>query len=217
MTSVDYETTSQLDDDEIVFSDMSASYCVGIIDIIGSTRITSRLTYGKICEFYSTFLNFMTPIVNSSKAIVIKNLGDGMLWYFPKTLDCLDKESVLKSLQCGMEMSEANQKINVLMAEKKLPEVSYRISLDYGNVSIAKSKRSKVEDIFGSTVNMCSKINIAAEPNSVVIGGDLYQIVRGTKEFAFTCRGGYRTGPQTEYPIYTVSKSTSRMFYVFKH
>lgn len=197
-------------DGEIVFSSKSTSYCVGIIDIIGSTRITSKLNNAKICEFYSTFLNFMSSIAKSYDAIVVKNMGDSILWYFPKTLDCLDTLALLQSLSCGMAMVDAHETINKIMLEKKLPEVDYRISFDYGSVSVARSQISTVEDIFGPTVNMCAKINIAAEPNSMVIGGDLFQVVRTFKGYSFSSIGGYWTGLQLAYPVYSVSKHMQR-------
>ncbi len=193
-------------DDEIVFSSKNTSYCVGMIDIVGSTKIASRLSNGKICEFYSTFLNFMSSVAKSYDAVIVKNIGDGILWYFPKTLDCLDPLALLKSLSCGMAMVDAHETINKIMLEKSLPQVDYRISFDYGSVNIAKSQLSMVEDIFGPTVNMCAKINIAAEPNSMVIGGDLFQVVRTFKDYTFSSRGGYWTGFQVAYPIYSVSK-----------
>ena len=37
---------------------------------------------------------------------------------------------------------------------------------------------SQNEDLFGSTINMCAKINSKAEPNGMVIGDDLYKIVK---------------------------------------
>jgi hypothetical protein len=37
-----------------------------------------------------------------------------------------------------------------------------------------------VKDLFGSTVNLCSKINAKAEPNGMVIGNNLYQITKST-------------------------------------
>ena len=45
------------------------------------------------------------------------------------------------------------------ISEEKLPLVDYRISADYGRVEIAKSSSSMSEDLFGTTINICSKIN----------------------------------------------------------
>ena len=50
--------------------------------------------------------------------------------------------------------------------------MKYRISADYGKVQVAKSYISDMDDLFGTPVNLCAKINRYAEPNSMVIGGD---------------------------------------------
>ena len=54
----------------------------------------------------------------------------------------------------------------------------YRISADYGRLSIAKSLTSQSYDLFGPTMNLCAKINSKAAPNSMVIGSDLYQMLK---------------------------------------
>jgi CheY-like chemotaxis protein len=45
-------------------------------------------------------------------------------------------------------------------------------------VEVARSSTSQSDDLFGSTMNMCAKINSKALPNAIVIGGDLYLIVK---------------------------------------
>src|SRR6188474_785053 len=52
---------------EVVFSNRSECYCISIIDIVGSTQITSKLYYsGKIKKFYtvlSTKLQILSNIM----------------------------------------------------------------------------------------------------------------------------------------------------------
>ena len=76
-----------------------------------------------------------------------------------------------------------------------MPDLSYRISADYGRVEVATSLTSATEDLFGSTVNLCAKINSKAEPNSMVIGNDLYQITKTS------CGDDYNFNKIDEYPI----------------
>jgi len=44
--------------------------------------------------------------------------------------------------------------------EERLPSLDYRISADYGIVQVARSKSLQCDDLFGSTVNVCAKINV---------------------------------------------------------
>ena len=66
-------------------------------------------------------------------------------------------------------MGESYNEINKHMIEEGLPEIAYRVSATYGTVNIAKVVTSSVNDIFGSTVNRCSKINRFAFPNNLII------------------------------------------------
>jgi class 3 adenylate cyclase len=69
--------------------------------------------------------------------------------------------------------------------------------------------------MFGPTVNLCSKLNGAANPNSLVIGGDLHQIVRTMKSYEFTTIGQYMLGLKLNYPAYSVRRAESRKWYTY--
>jgi class 3 adenylate cyclase len=87
--------------------------------------------------------------------------------------------SAFKSVfECGLTMISVNPIINAKLQkeEEGLPNLSYRISANYGRVEVASSLTSTGEDLFGSTVNLCSKINAKEEPNGMIIGNNLYQI-----------------------------------------
>jgi CheY-like chemotaxis protein len=67
-----------------------------------------------------------------------------------------------------------------MMQEEKISaSVNYRISIDYGNVEVAETVASGgAEDLFGSVMNLCAKINTKATINGLVIGHNLYQILK---------------------------------------
>jgi class 3 adenylate cyclase len=194
---------------EISFYGSQKSYCMGIVDMVNSTRITAHLENSKMCNYYRIYLNSMTEIAKEFGAVVIKNVGDSILYYFPDTCDAEDKTSLKISLECSIAIVESYGEINRLMAECRLPSVSYRVSSDYGKLTIAKSSISTCEDIFGPTVNTCAKINSVAMPNSAVVGGDLYQIARQFKEFEFHSLVGFSVGVRLDYPVYSLCRKGS--------
>lgn len=183
---------------------MSKNYCIGLVDIVNSTGNTARIPSSKMGEYYGTFLNAMTTIVGEFGAKVIKNIGDSLLYYFPRTDYSSDRDSFLDVLECSLAILESHDIINCIMGERDLPKTDYRVSADYGIVT--KSPTSAGEDLFGPTVNLCTKINGAAPPNGFVIGGDLYQIVKQMRCYNFGVLGSYGTGLKFGYPVYTVSR-----------
>src|SRR5690242_20590929 len=141
-------------DNEITFSGNYKSCCVGIVDVVNSTGITAKLVNGKLCKYYSIFLNAMSVIIKEFGGVVVKNVGDSLLYYFPGTTDGCSNSALKDMLECSISMIESNTIINEKMQEEELPLVHYRVSVDYGNVMIAKSLNSAIDDIFGSTVNL---------------------------------------------------------------
>lgn len=186
-------------------STMSASsskfYCVGIVDIVNSTISTANLSNSKINTYYWTFLDAMSAIVERFGAKVIKNLGDGILYYFPRTDDDCTKDAFQNVLECSLSVIDSYLVVNKFFEEMSLPRIDYRVSADYG--AVAHCLTSRGDDIFGPTVNTCSKINGTVSPNKFVIGGDLYSIVRSFKEYDFRLIGSYNVGQKFGYPVYT--------------
>jgi class 3 adenylate cyclase len=94
--------------------------------------------------------------------------------------------------------------INKIFKKRNISEIHYRISLDYGPIMIAKYITSSCKDIFGPTVNICSKINRLAKSDQLVLGGDLYQIVKKSKNYKFNELAEFQSALKQDYPVYSV-------------
>jgi two-component system, OmpR family, response regulator ChvI len=192
--------------DEISFADQSMDCCVCFVDMVDSTKITARLLdHQKIRQYYSIFINTMAILARNYDAKIIKNAGDGLIFYFPETSDSRNERAFKNMLECFTIIISAHNIINSKLQSENLPSVSYRISADYGRVEIATSTSSQSEELFGSTMNICAKINSMAEPNGIVIGGDLYEIVKSFSfidNYHFKELGGYSIGFKHQYPVY---------------
>ena len=107
-------------------------------------------------------------------------------------------------------MIQIHDYLNTKLKSHGLPRLDYRISCDYGTVAIAKTQQS-AEDIFGAPVNVCSKINALAESNSLVIGSDFYEVVKGLECYRFTQVKSYSSGFKFSYPVYSASHDDSKI------
>ncbi len=187
------------------FSDYSENYCVCFVDIINSTGITEKLSDFKTSKFYSIFLNSMNEIVSSFDGLVVKNIGDALLFYFPKT-SSQDQQTLKQALECCLTMAEFHKEVNKKMKKEGLPAFDYRISATYGPVRVAKIATSSVDDIFGSTVNKCAKINNAAPSNEVVIGDQLCRLVKQIEGYNFSRIKDNPICDEQGYTVYQVSR-----------
>ncbi|WP_100182035.1 adenylate/guanylate cyclase domain-containing protein [Candidatus Nitrosotenuis aquarius] len=187
------------------FSQYSSNYCVCFVDIVGSTKLTSKLSDMETSKFYSIFLNSAATAITQNHGVVVKNIGDALLYYFPKT-DSEEQTPFEEMLHCCMKLIEARTTINRALGAENLPEVSYRISAMFGPVRVAIVATSAIDDIFGSTVNTCSKINSLAKPNTLVIGESLYQKVKDIKGYKFEKIANYTIDAENKFAVYLVSQ-----------
>jgi two-component system, OmpR family, response regulator ChvI len=197
------------DKEEISFSSKSENYCVSFVDIVNSTNITAQISHTeKIGKYYSIFINTMATLARNYGAKITKNAGDSLIYYFPKTADSTNKAAFIDVIECGLTMISAGTVLNTKMYEEGLPSIDYRISADYGRVGIVSSAISQNDDLFGPTMNICSKINSKALPNQMVIGGDLYRIIKSFSnhrdDYRFKSVGEYSVGFKQMYPVYSV-------------
>ena len=198
------------DKEEISFSSKAESYCVSFVDIVNSTNITAQISHSeKIGKYYSIFINTMATLARDYGAKITKNAGDSLIYYFPKTADSTNKAAFKDVIDCGLTMISAGTVLNTKMYEEGLPSIDYRISADYGRVGIVRSAISQNDDLFGPTMNICSKINSKALPNQMVIGSDLYQIIKSSSsyhrlDYRFKSVGEYSVGFKQTYPVYSV-------------
>ena len=196
----------------IPFTDYSERVCVSVIDIIGSTGIVSSIGRSKdIRTFYRIFLNKISNILKKYRANIIKTVGDGIISYFPDTIDITNIRAFENVLECCVAQIEDRFAINSMLTEQRLPTITYRVSVDFGKVEITRFDGFDREDRFGSTINICSKMNLCAQPNGIVVGNDLYRIIRSFKQlddaYTFHEMDSYYCGiGKYSYPLYSLSK-----------
>lgn len=178
--------------------------CIGIVDMVNSTKIASSLTSDAFCRYYDLFLSTMAFLVQEFNGMIVKNIGDSLLYYFPYTFNSRDSSAFKDAVCSSVAMIEVKDILNEKLTSEKLPSLSYRVSLDYGKVSIMPAIGSLTDDLFGSPVNFCSKINHSAKPYGIVIGGDLYNIIKGYNEFKFRIIDSFNGGQKYAYPVYQV-------------
>jgi len=209
------EVTSDGDSSGNEISFVDTKYlCVGIVDIVNSTKITADIDDSEnVAKYYSIFINTMAAIARSFGGEVLKNIGDSVVFFFPKTSGSShDKTSFKEVLRCGLTMGAAHIAMNGKYRDFHLPPIDFRISADYGKIEVAKSGPSRVVDVFGPTVNMCAKMNSKAPLNGLIIGGDLYQIIKGLHESSISSFIIKRMGAYSieglkapAYPLYHVT------------
>jgi CheY-like chemotaxis protein len=185
---------------------------VGFIDLIDSTKNTITMdNLELIRKYYSKFINSTSGVFKSYSGKVIKNIGDSLLFYFPKTTDVNNMGVFGDVIECGFKILDERYSINQELSKQHLPPFNYRISLDYGVVNLALSGDYSQIDLFGTTINLCSKINSSLSiPNDITIGDNFYRILKSfsfiVDNYNFINNGEYRITESNRYSTYIVKR-----------
>jgi class 3 adenylate cyclase/CheY-like chemotaxis protein len=199
---------------EVRFSGDSIKSCVGFIDLVDSTKNTMTMdNLEHIRIYYSKFINSISKIVKSYGGKVIKNIGDCLLFYFSKTGDFKDMEAFKDTIDCGFKILDERYIVNQELSKEHLPPFNYRITIDYGVLDLALSGDYSQIDLFGSTINLCSKINSSSSlsiPNEIIIGDNFYRILKSfstiMNNYNFLNNGEYRITENNRYSIYNIKR-----------
>lgn len=197
------EIISQQEDILLRFSDRTEDACVCFVDIRGSTRVCMPLSEDEAASLYAEFINSMASIVGRHGGTVVKNVGDALLFHFPAG-------RTRAVLECCAEMCEHHGALCGRLDGAGLPRIDYRVSATLGPVSVARVSTSEINDIFGSTVNACSKINSFARPNGFVVGEALYEKVSAEGGFEFERGADFHISDNRDLAIYHVRRAQSR-------
>ena len=176
------EVIKQQEDILLKFSQHTQNDCVGVIDMKDSTKISAKLSDDDITKLYEIFLNFMAKIVQKYDGVVVKNIGDALMFRFPNT-DLNDSKIMKNILECCLNMIESHGDLKKQLEKEKMPELNYKISITYGSVKVAQSTTSTTSDIFGPTVNRCFKINSLCPENGLIIDNNLYNNLKNFAEY----------------------------------
>jgi len=198
----------------IKFIDDSLKCCVCFIEFESAvSNIAMPEDSSHIREYYYIIINSLSQIIKRNNGKIVKSLGDRLLCYFLNFSDINNEKAFEEVIECGFEILEKREDINQnLLMKDNLPSIeSYKISIDYGIVDLALAGDNYQLDIFGSTINICSKINSSLSvPNEIIIGNNFYRILKSfsniINKYDFRNIGEFKVTENVGYPTYNIKR-----------
>ena len=130
---------------------------VAIFDLVDSTGLKLKIGHDETLKKVFLHNQICTQITKRFKGHIVKEMGDGLLTMFDDPLDaCL-----------------AAINIQIITEKNKIPS---KAALTLG--VIEEAKINKTVDIFGTTVDLCTRIEKCAFPNQILIDRALYDVVK---------------------------------------
>jgi len=120
------------------------------------------------------YFSEMIKIAEDFGGTVEKNTGDGLMAYFEDNAGSPQEGGCKRAVACALTMFAANQNlISPILINSHIEPFNFRISIDYGYVTIAKlgaARRFSQYVAIGTTANFAAKMLSKALPNEIVIG-----------------------------------------------
>jgi class 3 adenylate cyclase len=192
----------------------TAQRAVLFADVTDSTRIYESLGDAQAHTLIESLLDLLSRTAAGHRGSVVKKLGDGIVCAFP------DSDTACKAA-CDMQLAALNTS-----AARPADRLAVRVGFTYGPVVLSGG------DVFGDTVNVCSRLVALANPEQVLTTHqtmaamapelrarcrELFPIrVRGRHEEIIACNVQYREDPDATETNLTRAELTRERELVLK-
>lgn len=148
-------------------------------DLANFTTISEKLEPEKLVSFINEYLSEMTDIVFEYHGTLTRYMGDAILaiWGAPVR----QRDHALRSVLAAMKMKDKLRELNIGWKSRSLPELSVRIGLNTGQMTVGNVGSEKHMDYtpMGDNVNLASRLEGANKfyGTCIIIGHSTYQLV----------------------------------------
>ena len=185
---------------------------VMFLDISGFSQRPSETVdeQDMLLRVLNLFFSEMIKIAEEYGGTVEKNTGDGLMAYFEDNAGDPPEAGSKRAVACALTMMAANNYlIRPILVATLIPDIQYRISIDYGMVTVARlgaARRFNANVAIGATANFASKMLSKAAPGELVLGASAHaQLPESWKrltQLATTDTGWSYVLSGAPYPLY---------------
>jgi len=164
--------------DEAERRQLTVMFC----DLVGSTTLSEQLDPEELRDVVRIYQEVCAEVIDRFEGHIAQYLGDGLLVYFGYPL--AHEDDAQRAVRGGLEIVGA-------ISELSLPtllqgSLQVRIGIHTGPVVVGEIGRGEKREqlALGDTLNIASRLQNLAEPNTVVISSVTYHLTEGL----FECR-----------------------------
>lgn len=140
---------------------------VGFADMVGYTRLSRQLEEEELAGLVQRFEAVSSDVVAGGGGRVVKTVGDEVLFVADAAED---------AAEIALRLHEAHSD------EQTVPQM--RVGLATGQVV------SRMGDVFGTTVNLASRLTAMAKPGGTLVDAETRVLLRGKPGFALRAQRG---------------------------
>jgi adenylate cyclase len=164
------------DEDLVIGEGRRLSMAVMFLDISGFSKRPAETEADQtlLLKVMNLFFTEMIKIAEDYGGTVEKNTGDGLMTYFEDGGSQPTEPGSKRAVACALTMMAANENlIQPILRATPVPDIHFRISIDYGTVTVARlgaARRFNANVAIGATANFACKMLTFAQPGDIVLG-----------------------------------------------
>jgi adenylate cyclase len=197
------------------FASLKMKFVILNVDLVGSTKLSMTLPLDRLTKMIQTFNQEISLIVKEFGGFVLKYVGDAVLAFFVVSDHQSKAKAVCtRAINCARCMLRvAENGINPILNQYNCPAMNMRIGIDIGENAIIQSGwdihsqmidvkednsdnnitkkeqqisiKKPVYDILGYSISIAVKMTTLANPNHMVIGQLVYDVLDDPQKFLF--------------------------------
>src|SRR5215212_5076211 len=197
------------------FAGSKINFVILNVDLVASTKLSMTLPLDRLTTLIQSFNQEMSLIVKDFGGFILKYIGAAVLAFFVvvPSQESEGKAACTRAIHCAKCMLQvADRGINPILNQYDCPQMNIRIGIDVGENAVIQSgwdihpdlinveenginnginKRGQplvkkpVYDILGYNTNLAVKMTALANPNHMVIGQLVYDILDDNQKSLF--------------------------------
>ena len=150
-------------------------------DLVNFTQTTENLEPEMLSDILNNYLDEMITIALKYGATVDKFIGDAIMVFFGDPETKGEKEDALACISMALEMRSKMDILSKQWMEKGLMEpLKVRMGMTTGYVTVGNfgSRHRMDYTIIGGQVNLASRLEYNANPNTILISHETYSLIK---------------------------------------
>lgn len=149
-------------------------------DMVGSTSLSERLSGEAYRDVLLRYQAVCDDVIARHGGRIAKFQGDGILAYFGHPV--VHEDDAHRGVRAGLELPTAFEPVATALKAEYGEDIAVRVAVHTGMVVVSDMGTARSPEpaaIVGEAPNLAARLQDHARPNSMVISGSTYELVRG--------------------------------------
>lgn len=177
-------------------------------DVIGSTSLADRLDPERLRAVLDDYFAEMAGAITAWGGTVEKFIGDAVMAVFG--VPAVREDDPERALSAALEMMDRLVQLNAAMTKRHGLTLSMRVGVNTGEVVTGADGDKGQRLVSGDAVNIASRLQAEAEPDSILAGERTYLAARHSFEFSDPVEYALKGKPEGVIARRVLRKSSDR-------